>query len=128
MSVGQRWLLLAVALSACAGSIATLAVQKAAGLPDAREAGALPEFEDRFIREFELPETDRRIVRAILNKFQERRREIEGRAAQAAANELADLGRTIDTELLLILPPAKRDRYTALFATPAAPGPESGGR
>ncbi|MBI3819371.1 MAG: hypothetical protein HY286_11810 [Planctomycetes bacterium] len=110
-----RLFLAATILSAAAGSLATLAVLKATGATDSRDQGTLPEFEDRFVRDFGLPEGDRKFVRAILHKYQDRRREIEGRAAEAAEKELTDLGRTIDAELCAILPPDRQKRYYALL-------------
>lgn len=120
-----RLFLLATVLSAAAGSVATLAVQRATGQGESREPGALPSFEDRFMRDFDLPEDDRRFVRAILYKYQERRREIEGRAAESARKELSDLARTIDAELCAILPIQKQNRYYALLDAQAS-GAEAG--
>lgn len=115
MNSELRLFFVATALSAAAGSVSTLAIARATGWQEPRDPGTLPAFEDRYMRIFELPEQDRKYVRAILYKYQERRREIEGRAAAAAAMELSDLGRTMDTELCAILPPDKQKRYYALL-------------
>jgi hypothetical protein len=116
MSSETASLIVATLLAAAAGSAATLAVQKASGTFEIRDTGALPTFEDQFIREFNLPESDRKVVRSILYKYRDRRRVIEGRAAAQAARELADLGRTIDAELCAILPPDRQKRYNDIVA------------
>ncbi|MFN0206551.1 MAG: hypothetical protein ACKVS6_09605 [Planctomycetota bacterium] len=116
MTVEIRSLVFASLLAAAAGSVATLAIQKAAGTFDVRDAEALPRYEDQFIHEFELPESDRKLVRSILYKYRDRRRAIEGRSASKASKELSDLGRTIDAELCAILPPDRQTRYNDWLA------------
>jgi hypothetical protein len=81
-----------------------------------REPGDLADFERRFVREFEVPESKRPLVRAILSEYRERRREIEGGAAATAAPKLLQAGREADDRLRRILPPPRRDEYDRWIA------------
>jgi hypothetical protein len=115
---------LAGILCFAAGSVSTLAVGKAVSEPRVLDPGDLPGFEDRFVREFGLPESKTALVRTILRDYREKRRLIEGQAAAVAREKLERAGREADAKLRGILPPPERARYDEWLARPAdAPAP-----
>ncbi|HKE02195.1 MAG TPA: hypothetical protein VKE69_14350 [Planctomycetota bacterium] len=101
--------------------MATLATERALRAPELRDPGDLPELEERFVRDFDLPDSKRQLVRAILREYRDRRREIEGRTAAAARDELARAGREADAKLRGILTPPQRAAYDARISPPREP-------
>lgn len=108
------WAWAASGLSFAAGAIATLAVTKVVAPPRGlRDPGDLPGFEERFVREFGVPDSKRPLVRSILRDYREKRRAIEGEAVAVVHDKLERAGREADVRLRGVLPPTERQRYDA---------------
>jgi hypothetical protein len=115
---------LAGILCFAAGSVSTLAVTKTLSETRVLDPGDLPGFEERFVREFDLPEAKHALVRTILRDYREKRRLIEGQAASIARDKLERAGREADAKLRGILPPPQRARYEEWLARATDAGAE----
>ena len=111
----SRWVVAAALVSVAAGASGAMAVSRALSAAESREPAELPIFEDRFMREFELPESKRALVRTILRDDRERRRAIEGEAVASPGmhERLERASRQADAQLRGILPPPQRAKYDA---------------
>lgn len=123
MSSLPQSVLLASALSLAAGAAGALAVSRALTVPETRDPAELPEFEDRFMREFDLPESKRALVRTILRDDREQRRVIEGAAVttEPSPESLRRTGYQVDQKLRGILPPPQRTKYDQWIARSQPP-------
>jgi hypothetical protein len=121
-SVPLAWI--AGVLCFAAGAVSSLAVTRAVNEPKVLDPGDLPGFEERFAREFEIPESKQPLVRTILRDYRERRRLIEGQAAAIARDKLERAGREADARLRGILPPPQRAEYDEWLARGRGPAEE----